>query len=190
MEAAKFATLVSFKSGAYCVSFVPAMVKQVSEQLYLEAHVARANCHWQAADGGLETVAIFHGGEGYVSPGWYPSKKATGKAVPTLTYIMIEAKGELTAIEDAGWLRAHVDELSERHEHARAEPWRSADAPPGYIDKLLHSIVGLRLDVRSLEGSWKLNQHRSAQDCAGMVAGLKADRADERLIAALEAALS
>ena len=57
----------------------------------LRGHVARANAVWKAGEG--EALAIFLGPHAYVSPNWYPSKAATGKAVPTWNYITVHAQG-------------------------------------------------------------------------------------------------
>ena len=59
----------------------------------LRGHVARANPVWKQGDGAA--LAIFLGAHAYVSPGWYPSKALTGKAVPTWNYITVHARGAI-----------------------------------------------------------------------------------------------
>src|SRR3954465_14408948 len=49
----------------------------------LVAHVARANPVWREMKDGDEALVIFRGGDAYVSPNWYPSKKETDRHVPT-----------------------------------------------------------------------------------------------------------
>ena len=44
----------------------------------LIGHVARANPVWRdaaGAAGGQQALVVFQGAQGYVSPGWYPSKQ-------------------------------------------------------------------------------------------------------------------
>lgn len=142
-------------------------------QLVLASHVARANPHWGAANG-CASLAIFQGPHAYMSPAWYPTKRETGKVVPTWLYIAIHAHGRLTAIDDKTWLRRQVEELTDRHEASRTEPWGLSDAPESYIDSMMHGIVGLEFRVERLEGVWKLNQHKSDSDRDGTRQGLEA----------------
>jgi transcriptional regulator len=58
-------------------------------------------------------------------------------------------------------------------ESGRAEPWAVDDAPAAYLEQQLKAIVGLELVVERVEGKAKLSQNRSAEDRAGVVAGLR-----------------
>jgi len=138
----------------------------------LRGHVARANPLWQTARGDVDSLVVFQGPQGYVSPAWYPSKAEHGKVVPTWNYVMVQARGKLRAIDDASWLRAFVTRLTERHESARAAPWAVSDAPADYIETMLRAIVGVEIALTSLTGKWKVSQNRPAADRAGVVAGL------------------
>lgn len=139
----------------------------------LRGHVARANPVWKSGKG--EALAIFLGPHAYVSPNWYPSKAETGKAVPTWNYITVHARGTLSWIQDADWLRAHVGALSAAHEAGREVPWMISDAPVSYIDGLLRAIVGFELAIEKLEGKYKLSQNRDDADRAGTREGLRRD---------------
>lgn len=141
----------------------------------LAGHVARANPLWRETRADVDALVVFHGAQGYVSPGWYPSKAAHGKAVPTWNYIVVEARGRLRAIDDRDWLRAFVTRLTERHEARQPTPWHVSDAPPDYIESMLGAIVGIEIALSSLVGKWKASQNRDAADQAGVVAGLKAN---------------
>jgi transcriptional regulator len=65
-----------------------------------------------------------------------------------------------------------VTSLTDHHEGPRAEPWAVTDAPEKYLAGQLRAIVGLSMTVESVEGKVKLSQNRSAEDRAGVVAGL------------------
>jgi transcriptional regulator len=140
----------------------------------LLAHVARGNPLWKRAGGEREVLVIFQGAHGYVTPAWYPTKRETGKVVPTWNYAAVHAYGRMRAIEDPVWLRAFVDRLTRRHEASRAEPWHVSDAPEDYIEQMLRGIVGLEVTVTRLVGKLKMSQNRTAADQAGVVEGLKA----------------
>lgn len=140
----------------------------------LSGHVARANPLWRETRDDVDALVVFHGAQGYVSPGWYPSKAVHGKAVPTWNYIVVQARGRLRAIDDREWLRAFVTRLTERHEARQAKPWHVSDAPADYLEKMLGAIVGIEIALTSLVGKWKTSQNRDAADRAGVVAGLNA----------------
>lgn len=151
----------------------------------LQAHLARPNPLWRAATTETEALAVFLGPQAYISPSWYATKQATGKAVPTWDYAAVHAHGRLRAIEDRAWLLDHLTRLTDSQESAFPEPWRVDDAPPEFIDGLLKGIVGVELVVERLEGSWKMSQNRPAEDRAGVVGGLRA-RGDEESRAVAE----
>src|SRR5262245_28447641 len=75
----------------------------------LRGHVARANPVWREFSGAVEALVIFQGAQTYVSPSWYPTKRETGKVVPTWNYLVAHAYGRLRPIEDTAWLRAFVE---------------------------------------------------------------------------------
>ncbi len=154
-----FATLVTHDAqGGLEANHMPMLL----EAGVLRGHVARANPVWKAGDG--EALAIFLGPHAYVSPNWYPSKAATGKAVPTWNYITVHAKGRIRWVQEADWLRAHVTRLSETHEGHRADPWKVSDAPESYVEAMLRGIVGFELEIAQLDGKYKLTQNRDQAD--------------------------
>jgi transcriptional regulator len=151
----------------------------------LYGHVARANPQWRTAPVG-EALALFMGPDAYVSPGWYATKRETGKVVPTWNYVTLHAHGPVEFFDDAERLLAVVTRLTNLHEADRPEPWAVSDAPEPFIHSQLRGIVGVRLPITRLEGKRKLSQNRSEADQAGVAAGLAAsDRPSDRALAAL-----
>lgn len=139
----------------------------------LRCHVARANPVWQQISADRPVLVVFQGEQAYVSPSWYVAKQEHGKVVPTWDYVAVHAYGTAKAVHDAVWLRQMVEDLTNRHEHGRAEPWRVSDAPTEYVEKLLGAIVGVEIPVTRLIGKSKLSQNRSVADRQGVVAGLE-----------------
>ena len=153
----------------------------------LRGHVARANPVWRTARADVESLVVFQGPQGYVSPAWYPSTAEHGKVVPTWNYIVVQARGTLRAIEDRDWLHAFVSRLTDRHEKELSAPWAVTDAPADYIDQMLGAIVGIEIVLRTLVGKWKVSQNRPAADVEGVAAGLVRERGDPALAAAVRA---
>ena len=140
----------------------------------LYGHLARANPQWRELQNGSEALVIFAGADAYISPAFYPAKAEHGKVVPTWNYIAVHAYGTPAVFSDAERLLKVVTALTDRHESARAQPWRVSDAPADYIDGMLKAIVGFALPIERLVGKRKLSQNRSAADMAGVRDGLAA----------------
>ncbi|HYZ64574.1 MAG TPA: FMN-binding negative transcriptional regulator [Acetobacteraceae bacterium] len=151
----------------------------------LYGHVARANPQWKLPPKG-DAMALFNGPDAYVSPSWYPSKQEHGKVVPTWNYVAIHAYGPVEFFEDADRLLGVVTRLTNLHEGGRAERWAVTDAPEAFIRAQLRGIVGLRLPIARIDAKRKMSQNRTAEDRAGVAAGLAAsDRASDREAALL-----
>jgi len=140
----------------------------------LIGHVARANPAWQSFSKTVNSVVAFQGPQTYITPSWYPSKHAHGKAVPTWNYAVVHAHGMPRAIEDRDWLLQHVNQLTDVHESGQALPWKVSDAPQEFTEKLLQAIVGIEIPIVKLVGKWKVSQNRPTPDKLGIVAGLVA----------------
>lgn len=170
---------------------VPFLIRPDATGLVLEAHVARVNPLWRAVGDGAPALAIFQGPHAYVHPGWYATKQATGRVVPTWNYVVVHARGRLSVIDDADWLLRHVTALSAQQEAASPQPWAVSDAPADYIDRLVRDIVGVRLAVDRLEGVWKLSQNHPPANRSGVIAGLEAtdDPGDTAVAAAMRAVM-
>jgi len=149
----------------------------------LRGHVARANPVWRDYAADIEALVIFQGPAGYVTPSWYPTKRESGKVVPTYNYAVVHAYGPMRIVEDAAWLRNLVGQLTARFEATRREPWQVTDAPASYIDAQLRAIVGIEIPITRLLGKWKMSQNRSEADRASVLQALLA--ADDPVAAAL-----
>jgi transcriptional regulator len=178
MRERPLATLITITPDGTSADLIPLeYIADEGEHGTLRGHVARANPLWQRA--GTIALAVFTGPEAYISPGWYASKQEHGKVVPTWNYTMVQARGELRAVEDAPWLHALVNRLTDHHESTQATPWHVSDAPDDYVQQMLRAIVGIEMPLTSLIGKWKISQNRSAADREGAAQGLAAANADE-----------
>lgn len=145
----------------------------------LLGHVARANPVWRSLSAAAPSVVMFQGPQAYVTPGWYPGKAAHGMVVPTWNYAAVHAHGIARAIDDRAWLLDMLNRLTAFHEGRQPKPWRVADAPPDYIDKLLRGIVGIEIPIDRLEAKLKASQDEALQDRHRTVAGLQMQAGDE-----------
>ncbi|MET0657542.1 MAG: FMN-binding negative transcriptional regulator [Steroidobacteraceae bacterium] len=168
-------TLTTLGDGELVINHIPFLLDASrGDRGTLIAHVARANTVWRVFSETVPSVIVFHGAESYITPTWYPSKDAHGKVVPTWNYAVVHAHGVPVVIHDKEWLLQHVNQLTDLHEADRARPWKVADAPADYIERMITGIVGIEIPISKLVGKWKVSQNRSEADRLGVVAGLVA----------------
>jgi len=141
----------------------------------LRAHFSRANPLTRQLPQAAQCLVVFQGPHQYITPSWYATKRETGKVVPTWNYATVHAWGAPRLMDDAAWLRRHLDDMTRSREAGRTPPWEIADAPPGYIDAQLRAIIGLEISITRTQGKWKASQNRPQADREAVVAGLLAE---------------
>jgi transcriptional regulator len=127
----------------------------------LAFHVARNNPLVKIADGAASWLMVVNGADAYVSADWY----ASPDQVPTWLYKAVHLAGAVRLLPD-GDLGPHLDALSAKFEGwlAPKPPWTTAKMTAGRLDAMKKAIVGLVMSVDEVEGSFKLNQHKSDVD--------------------------
>ena len=160
-----FATLITTAEGVPFATHLPILHRpEAGTPGVLVGHVARANPQWQHFAIPTESLAIFSGPHAYVSPSWY----TTELAVPTWNYIAVHAYGMPRVIEDETWLHTLLDEMVQRYESNRPQPWPN-QLPADFHRNLLRSIVGFEMPISRIEGKFKLSQNRPEQDRINVV---------------------
>ena len=180
MAAHPLATLVGQTAGALRIEHLPLHWHAGGAHLPagLIGHVARANPVWRDLPEGSPVTAVFHGPQAYVSPSWYPSKREHGKVVPTWNYAVVHVEGRIHWTESPESMRAILDALTGSQESPRDHPWAVDDAPADYTTMMMRAVVGLRIEVESMQGKFKLSQNRNSTDRDGVIEGLAREQGD------------
>ena len=174
IRACPLATLITLGLDGVNANHIPLQLSpEPAPHGLLSGHLPRANPAWREHAADRDVLAIFHGPNAYISPSWYATKQASGEVVPTWNYTVVHARGHLRVIDDADWLKAHLEQLTNTHEASLPQPWAVSDAPADYTAKLMRGLVGIEIDITLLEGKWKSSQNRPREDRAGIVAGLR-----------------
>lgn len=193
MRARPLATLVTLASGGLEANHIPLYLMDAPTPFgTLRGHVARANPLWRDFEKEFEVLAIFQGPDAYITPSWYATKQETGKVAPTWNYAVVHAYGTLRAIDDAGWVREHLETLTDHHEANFPKPWAVSDAPGEFIEEAIKAIVGVEIAITRLSGKWKASQNQPAQNRAGVIEGLRvrAEGGTAEMAALIEAGAS
>ena len=138
-------------------------------------HLARHNRLAKLAGGTNSWLLAVTGADAYVSPDWYVSPDQ----VPTWLYQVVHLTGTVRTLSDDE-LAEQIETLSAKFEDwlLPKKPWTSSKMSAGRLDTLKKAIVGLVMTVEEVEGSFKLNQHKSDADHAA-IASAMLQRPDE-----------
>lgn len=183
------ATLIIGDAEGLSADHIPLLLRpEAGPSGKLVGHVARANPLWQKAGDGIPCLLVFHGIDGYISPNGYASKQETGKVVPTWNYEVVHVHGKVRAIDDPAALLEVLQALTQAHEADQPAPWRIADAPPDYIERLLQAIVGIEVEIERMVGKSKLSQNQPASNQKSLINALRGrdDQASREMAQAIE----
>jgi transcriptional regulator len=176
IRAHPLATLVTQSAHGLTANHIPLHLEaSVAPWGVLQGHVARVNPILQDFAAQRETLAVFHGPQSYISPSLYATKEETGKVVPTWNYVVVHAYGKVRVMDDAQWIRAQIEALTNQQEESYPTPWAVADAPGDYTEKLIANIVGFEMAITGLSGKWKLSQNQPAKNRTSVVERLNAN---------------
>lgn len=178
-----FATVCATIDDALVAAQVPVLIDAAGTELQL--HLSRANPLAHALP--RQVLVMVAGPDAYVSPDWY----AEQHQVPTWNYVSVEIRGELVATDEAQLVEIlrRQSALFEARIADKA-PWTLDKLPPATLAAKLRGIVGATLQIKSMRGTQKLSQNKTAADRAGVASALGASpRAEDLEIAGLVRAL-
>ena len=135
-----------------------------------DLHLARSNTVIAAGLPAQAVLAVI-GPDAYISPDWY----GVADQVPTWNYIAVHLRGTLVQLPDDA-MDGHVNALSDTFE-ARLAPkpvWKSSKMGDGVMDRMKRMILPFLLQITTVDGTWKLNQNKTAAARAGVIAALDA----------------
>lgn len=164
-----FVTLAASVGGRPMIAQAPVVVREIGDELVIDFHLSRGSILAPHLVQGFRAVVLASGPDAYVSPDWYES----ADQVPTWNYLSVEAEGSVAVLNEDE-LIAQLDSLSQQEE-ARLAPkplWTRHKMTSGKFEAMLRGIIGGRLFVDRLEGTFKLSQNKGEADRLGAAKGL------------------
>jgi transcriptional regulator len=157
-----FGLVIAAAGGRPIASHLPfRLIEADGEVPKLEFHVARANPLGSAAEKGGTWLVAVQGHDAYVSPDWY----ASADQVPTWLYEAVHLSGPVEVIP-GDRRRGHTERLSDKFEKwlAPKPAWTLDKVSVKRREMLLKAIVAVEMTIETIEGNFKLNQHKSDAD--------------------------
>jgi transcriptional regulator len=164
-----FAIICASLKGAPVIAQAPVIVREIAGEIVLDFHLSRGNLLAPHIVQGFRAVILAAGDDAYISPDWYVSPDQ----VPTWNYVSVEAEGSIAPLNEAE-LIAQLDAISALEEGRLKPkaPWTRQKMAPGKFDAMLRGIVGGRMVVDRLQGTFKLSQNKADEDRSGAEVGL------------------
>jgi len=169
-----FGLVIACDGGRPVASHLPfRLIEQDGKVPKLEFHAARANPLAQIAEKGGTWLVAVQGHDAYVSPDWY----ASAEQVPTWLYEVVHLSGPVRVIP-GDHTRGHTERLSDTFEGwlAPKPAWTLDKVADKRREMLLKAIVAVEMTIESIEGSFKLNQHKSDEDQVAIANALSQQR--------------
>lgn len=149
------------------------------------AHLVRSNPLAQyLLEGPVPALLIVSGPDSYISPDWYGGP---GK-LPTWNYVAVHIRGALQRLGDEA-LPAHLARLARTFEDRLApkEAWTTDRLDPLLLAQLMQQIVPVEMSIEHVDGTFKLNQNRTAEERASAAIALEGAAATGMELRALAA---
>jgi transcriptional regulator len=158
IEQNSFGLLVSQAGQEPFATHLPFLLKRsLGPSGSLIGHLARANPHWREAED-QTVLAVFSGPHAYVSPSWYEADNV----VPTWNYVAVHVYGTFRVLRDENSLAEILRNMVKHYESSLPRPW-TFDPAGEFAQQMMKAVVGFQIEISRIEGKWKLNQNRPAE---------------------------
>ena len=164
-----FGTLTINADPAPLISHIPFILSDDGKRV--EAHLVRSNPIARALrDGDISAAIAVAGSDAYISPDWY----GVDNQVPTWNYVAVHLRGTVRLLPQDDLLGI-LERISEAME-TRLLPkkiWHHSKMSKDALEKMMRQIVPIEMDVETIDGTWKLNQNKSAEARLGAAEALE-----------------
>ena len=167
-----FGLVIACDAGRPVASHLPFRLIEADGKVpKLEFHVARNNPLGALAEKGGTWLVAVQGQDAYVSPDWY----ASAEQVPTWLYEAVHLSGPVRVVP-GDHTRGHTERLSHTFEKwlAPKPEWKLDKVADKRREMLLKGIIAVEMTVETIEGNFKLNQHKGDEDHVAIATALAA----------------
>lgn len=70
-------------------------------------------------------------------------------------------------------MQSQITQLTNENEAAFETQWKVSDAPNNYIENLKKAIIGVEINIHSINGKFKYSQEMPEEDRLGVIAGFE-----------------
>lgn len=173
-----FATLIGSDYQNPVATQVPMMLEEKNGSYFLKGHFMRNTDHYRAFENNKQALALFHGPSAYISASWYEEKNVGS----TWNYITVHARGEIRFISEDELVK-ELEKLTSFFEGTNS-PASFDQLTEEYIQKLVKAIAGFSIEIKQLDGIYKLSQNHPESNRENIIKqlALRGNYTDSELI--------
>lgn len=154
IEENPFAIITGILDGLPVTAHIPLEIEKQNATMILKGHIMKGTDHYKAFIQNENVLVIFTGPNCYVSANWYVTKNVAS----TWNYMDVYARGKVK-LTDAEGTKKILESVTNKYEKAGSEAAYNK-LPKEYVDRMVEAIVGLQIEVESIENVFKLSQNR------------------------------
>lgn len=162
-----FGILVSASDNFPTATHLPFVVEKRGEELFLIAHFARANEHWQEIENNEKVLVIFSEPHAYISTKHYE----TELNVPTWNYISVHCYGIGKIISDEKLAYEIMEKSINSFDKEYLEQWHQL--PEKYKSGMMKGIVAFEIKITNWQGKKKISQNRTEKEQKNIISHLE-----------------
>jgi len=137
------------------------------ENVYIEAHISKANPQAKTLKNGNEVLCDFLGAHTYISSSWYDHIN-----VSTWNYEAVQIYGKIEMMNQDE-LYQHLDKLTSKYESFQQCPMMVKDMGKEFVEKEMKGAFGIKIIPTEIFIKQKLSQNRKENDFKNIIFNLE-----------------
>lgn len=158
---------------------VPVFIEERNGKKYLSGHIMKNTGHHKAFIQNENVLVVFSGKHTYVSATWYSNPHQAS----TWNYMSVHAKGVIRFTDDKDLIEVLRKTTLHFENYNESSTTIYDNLSPEYTSRLIHAIVAFEIEITEMDHVFKLSQDRDAKSFKNIIARLKEQNEDGRVIA-------
>lgn len=159
---------------------VPVFLEEHNGQKFLRGHIMRNTDHHKAFMHNQNVLVVFTGNHTYVSATWYSNPYQPS----TWNYMSVHSRGIIKLLDDSELISVLQKTSLHFENYDKNSSTAFDNLPPERTQKLMKLIVAFEIEVKEINHVFKLSQDRDLQSYQNIIARLREQGEDGRVIAA------
>ncbi|MEO6070593.1 MAG: FMN-binding negative transcriptional regulator [Chitinophagaceae bacterium] len=173
-----FGMLIGSGANGPSATQLPFLLEERNNKFYLQAHFMKGTDHHKAFHANSNALCVFTGAQAYVSASWYQQPKTAS----TWNYMSVHCRGVIEFQTEA-WLMEILEKTTAYFENNPQSPASFQHLSPKYVSRLAKAIIGIEIEVKSLDAVFKLSQNADKESYDSIINKLEAKNEKEKEIA-------
>jgi transcriptional regulator len=162
-----FAILVNILEGKPWATHIPLVFSKRNGVEVLTGHISKDNKQWHAFKNNKEVLAIFSGGNAYISSSWYNHEEAS-----TWNYEAVHVYGRIQLLA-GDELKASIQKLIDHAEEGNKKAIHLHHMSDTYVNKAIQGVVGFEIEIKEINAVSKLSQDKNDENIKRVIDALE-----------------